>query len=229
MIAALKALGKKCHLILANGAFRPPTNDENKAMRTELRSIVDLHDRLGSGNHFAHNKFVVCCDSRGTPRRVLFGSTNWTMTGLCQANNGIIVDSPDLAADFLAEWNLLKSAGNAYPPTLATANSTSKSFNIDGGRSRRRNAKQPKEKAGQEIEQEIQQEIQQEIEGKKSRCKKENADEKETAGEEKSGQKINQEIRRSPQRNSTDAGVRRSRCSVSESAVGVSRWPRALS
>lgn len=135
LIAALKALGKKCHLILANGAFKKPTNDENKAVRAELRSIVDLHDRLVSGNHFAHNKFVVCCDSGGKPQRVLSGSTNWTKTGLCtQANNGIIVNDPGLAADFLNEWNLLKSAGNAYPPTLATANSTSKSFNIDGGR-----------------------------------------------------------------------------------------------
>jgi phosphatidylserine/phosphatidylglycerophosphate/cardiolipin synthase-like enzyme len=135
LIAALKALGKKCHLILANGAFKPPANDENKAVRAELRSIVDLHDRIVSGNHFAHNKFVVFCDSKGTAQRVLSGSTNWTMTGLCtQANNGIIVDSPDLAADFLAEWNLLKSAGNAYPPSLAKTNSTSKSFNVDGGR-----------------------------------------------------------------------------------------------
>jgi phosphatidylserine/phosphatidylglycerophosphate/cardiolipin synthase-like enzyme len=135
LIAALKALGKKCHLLLSNGAFKKPSNDENKAVRAELRSIVDLHDRLVSGNHFAHNKFVVFCDSKGTPQRVLSGSTNWTMTGLCtQANNGIIVDSPDLAADFLAEWKLLESAGNAYPPSLAKANSASKSFDVDGGR-----------------------------------------------------------------------------------------------
>jgi hypothetical protein len=135
LVAALKALGKNCHLVLANGAFKPPTNDENKAIRAELRSIVDLHDRLVTGNHFAHNKFVVFCDSSGTPQRVLSGSTNWTMTGLCtQANNGVIVDDPDLAADFLNEWNLLKNAGNDYPPGLATANSQAKTFNVDGGR-----------------------------------------------------------------------------------------------
>jgi phosphatidylserine/phosphatidylglycerophosphate/cardiolipin synthase-like enzyme len=135
LIGALKALGKKCHLILANGAFKPPTNDENKDIRGQLHNIVDLHDRIVTGNHFAHNKFVVFCDSSGKPQHVLSGSTNWTMTGLCtQANNGVIVDDPDLAADFLNEWNLLKDAGNAYPPSLATANSTSKSFNVDGGR-----------------------------------------------------------------------------------------------
>jgi phosphatidylserine/phosphatidylglycerophosphate/cardiolipin synthase-like enzyme len=135
LIDALKAFGKKCHLILANGAFKPPTNDENKTVRAALRDVVDLHDRLVSSKHFAHNKFVVCCDSKGKPQRVLSGSTNWTMTGLCtQANNGIIVSDPDLAADFLNEWNLLESAGNAYPSTLAKANSTSKTFNVDGNR-----------------------------------------------------------------------------------------------
>jgi hypothetical protein len=52
---ALKALGKKCHLILANGAFsKKNDNDENKAVRAELRSIVDLHDRLVPEGHFAH-------------------------------------------------------------------------------------------------------------------------------------------------------------------------------
>jgi len=135
LIGALKTLGKKCHLILANGAFKPPTNDENKDIRGQLRNVVDLHDRLVTGRHFAHNKFVVFCDASGKPQQVLSGSTNWTMTGLCtQANNSVIVDDPDLAADFLNEWNLLKDAGNAYPPSLETANSTSRSFNVDGGR-----------------------------------------------------------------------------------------------
>ena len=123
--AALKALGKKCHLILANGAFsKKNDNDENKAVRAEMKSVVDLYDRLVPEGHFAHNKFLVCCDSTGKPQRVLSGSTNWTMTGLCtQANNGIIVNDQKLAQDFLDEWNLLKQAKNSYPPTLATANS----------------------------------------------------------------------------------------------------------
>jgi phosphatidylserine/phosphatidylglycerophosphate/cardiolipin synthase-like enzyme len=134
LIPELEALGKKCHLILANGAFKPPTNDENKDVRAKLRSIVDLHDRLVPQGHFAHNKFVVVCDSAGKPQRVLSGSTNWTMTGLCtQANNGIIVDDPPLAAFFLKEWNLLKDAGNAYPASLMQANSKVNSFNVDGG------------------------------------------------------------------------------------------------
>ncbi len=134
LIPKLEALGQKCHLILANGAFKPPTNDENAKVRAQLHGKVDLHNRMVPKGHFAHNKFVVVCDSAGKPQSVLSGSTNWTITGLCtQANNGIIVNDPDVAADFVAEWNLLKAAGNAYPPSLASANAQSKSFNLDGG------------------------------------------------------------------------------------------------
>jgi phosphatidylserine/phosphatidylglycerophosphate/cardiolipin synthase-like enzyme len=66
---------------------------------------------------------------------VLTGSTNWTMTGLCtQANNGLIVDDPDVAKYFLDEWNQIKNAGNGYPASFAQFNSTtSKTFPLDGG------------------------------------------------------------------------------------------------
>src|ERR1700733_8126015 len=135
--AALKALGKKCHLILANGAFsKKNDNDENKAVRAEMRSVVDLYNRLVPAGHFAHNKFLVCCDSAGKPQRVLSGSTNWTMTGLCtQANNGIIVNDAKLAQYFLDEWNLQKNAKDASPPSLAKTNgeTTANVFNVDGG------------------------------------------------------------------------------------------------
>jgi phosphatidylserine/phosphatidylglycerophosphate/cardiolipin synthase-like enzyme len=134
LIPALVALGQKCHLILANGAFNSKKPDENSVVRAQLHGKVDLHDRLVPNGHFAHNKFVVACDSSGSPQRVLSGSTNWTKTGLCtQANNGIIVNDPDLGAHFIDQWNLLKAAGNAYPPSLMKANATSKSFNVDGG------------------------------------------------------------------------------------------------
>lgn len=134
LLAALTAFGPKCHLILANGAFQPPDNDENKKVRAQLRGKIDLHDRLVPSGHFAHNKFVVFCDAGGTPQSVLTGSTNWTMTGLCtQANNGLIIDDPNVARYFLDEWNEIKSAGSAYPATFAAFNSTSKAFPLDGG------------------------------------------------------------------------------------------------
>ena len=134
LIPRLAALGQKCHLILANGAFNSKKPDENSTVRAQLRGKVDLHDRLVGQGHFAHNKFVVACDSAGKPQRVLSGSTNWTMTGLCtQANNGIVVDDPNLGAFFINQWNLLKAAGSAYPQSLMAANSKSQSFAVDGG------------------------------------------------------------------------------------------------
>lgn len=139
LLAAMKALGTKCHLILANGAFsKKNDNDENKAVRAELKNVVDLHNRLVSQGHFAHNKFVVFCDAAGEPQTVLSGSTNWTVTGLCtQANNGIIVNDAKLAKYFLDEWNLLKDAGNGYPAPLAANNGGAlakgiNQFKVDG-------------------------------------------------------------------------------------------------
>ena len=46
LIPRLEAFGQKCHLILANGAFKPPTNDENAKVRAQLHGKIDLHDRL---------------------------------------------------------------------------------------------------------------------------------------------------------------------------------------
>jgi phosphatidylserine/phosphatidylglycerophosphate/cardiolipin synthase-like enzyme len=133
LLQAIKSLGKRCHLILANGAFKPPANDENRAVRGQLRGAVDLSNRMVSQGHFAHNKFVVFCDAAGKPHSVLSGSTNWTMTGLCtQANNAILINDAKLAQDFLDQWTLLKKAGNTYPKTLAATNSQARSFTIDG-------------------------------------------------------------------------------------------------
>src|SRR2546426_8245181 len=136
LIPALEAFGKNCNLILANGAFKsntPPDNDENQAIRAQLKTKITLIDRIVTLGHFGHNKFVVFCDSAGKPQRVLTGSTNWTTSGLCtQANNGLIIDDAEVAADFLAAWNRLKEAGNEYTPALVTGNSTAKTFQVDG-------------------------------------------------------------------------------------------------
>jgi phosphatidylserine/phosphatidylglycerophosphate/cardiolipin synthase-like enzyme len=127
LLAALQAYGKRCNLLLGSGAFKSGEPDENAAVRQQLRAAgkINLYDRLVSGKHFAHNKFVVFCDSQGKPQRLWTGSTNWTVTGLCtQVNNGILVDSPDLAAAYLKRWNTLKAAGNGYPPEVAQEGST---------------------------------------------------------------------------------------------------------
>jgi phosphatidylserine/phosphatidylglycerophosphate/cardiolipin synthase-like enzyme len=98
-----------------------------------LKSKVTVIDRMVTGSHFAHNKFIVFCDSTGKPQQVLTGSTNWTFTGLCtQANNGLIINDAGVAQDFLDAWSRLKAAGNAYPPALIQGNSSAKTHQVDG-------------------------------------------------------------------------------------------------
>ena len=133
LIDALVEFGQDCNLILANGAFKPPANDENKAVRAQLKSKIQVYDRIVTSGHFAHNKVVVVCDSNSKPLRVLSGSTNWTSSGLCtQANNGLIIDDPAVAQDYLDAWNRIRAAGNGFPQDLITANSTAKTFQVDG-------------------------------------------------------------------------------------------------
>jgi phosphatidylserine/phosphatidylglycerophosphate/cardiolipin synthase-like enzyme len=133
LIDALVEFGEDCNLILANGAFKPPDNDENKDVRAKLKSKIRVYDRIVSSGHFAHNKVIVICDSDGNPLRVLTGSTNWTSSGLCtQANNALIIDDPAVARDYLDAWNRIHAAGNAFPPNLIAANSTAKTFQVDG-------------------------------------------------------------------------------------------------
>jgi phosphatidylserine/phosphatidylglycerophosphate/cardiolipin synthase-like enzyme len=133
LIDRLVALGKDANVILANGAFKPPSNDENAGVRGALRGKITLYDRIVKTPHFGHNKFVVFCDAAGKPQRVLTGSTNWTSSGLStQANNGLVIDDPAVAQDFLDAWNRIRAAGNDYPPSLVTANSTAQTFQVDG-------------------------------------------------------------------------------------------------
>jgi len=133
LIAGLVAFGQDCNLVLANGAFKPPDNDENKDIRAQLKSKIRVYDRIVTTPHFGHNKFVVFCDSEGKPQKVLTGSTNWAFSGLCtQANNGLIIDDAGVAQDYLDAWNRIHAAGNSYPPTLAAANSISHTHQVDG-------------------------------------------------------------------------------------------------
>ena len=135
LLAAFKKLGSKVNLILGNGAFKPPSIDENEVVRKDLKdnTKINVFDRLVTSGHFAHNKFLVICDKSGTPVKVVTGSTNWTMTGLCtQANNALIIDDPAVAMCFRKQWDLLKAAGNGFPPSLVSANSVQKTFTVDG-------------------------------------------------------------------------------------------------
>ena len=81
----------------------------NHEVREQLHDEkIDVTDRMFKTGHIGHNKFVVYVKNN-VAKALLCGSTNWTPTGLCaQSNNSIIIESPDLAAEYLAYWKWLK-------------------------------------------------------------------------------------------------------------------------
>lgn len=121
---ALAKLGKRAHVVLANGSVKKKGEDQNAPARKRLKTKIDLHDRMVSPRALGHNKFLVVCDAKGKPRWVWTGSQNWTQTGLCtQANNSVLIDDPKLAAEYRAQWELLKAAAATTPTSLKQSDS----------------------------------------------------------------------------------------------------------
>ncbi len=128
---ALAKFGERAHVVLANGSVKKKGQDQNSEAREELTTKVDLHDRMIAPRALGHNKFLVICDKRKTPRWVWTGSQNWTMTGLCtQANNSVLIDDVELAAEYRAQWDLLRDAGDGTPAPLKASNSKARGFSI---------------------------------------------------------------------------------------------------
>ncbi len=120
------------HIILANTG----TDDaENSPARQALHEAgADITDRMVPNQHIAHNKFAILTASDGTPRAVWTGSTNWTDTGLCaQSNNGILIESADLAVYYMDYWNRLKNDDSAQGPDFRATNNQEHDVKADGG------------------------------------------------------------------------------------------------
>jgi phosphatidylserine/phosphatidylglycerophosphate/cardiolipin synthase-like enzyme len=114
LIGHLTALSKKVHIVLSNAGEDTEEgsgdgDSTNADARRDLHERkLDVTDRMLKKGQIGHNKFVVYVDKKG-PQAVLSGSTNWTPTGLCaQSNNAILIESPELAKEYLAYWKLLK-------------------------------------------------------------------------------------------------------------------------
>ena len=122
--AALEKIGQRAHVILANGSVKKKGEDQNSEARKRLKEKIQLHNRMVSPRALGHNKFLVICDQDGKPRWVWTGSQNWTKTGLCtQANNSVLIDDPQLAAEYKAQWTRLKDAADGTPDDLKQSNS----------------------------------------------------------------------------------------------------------
>lgn len=121
VIEAFKAFGARAHVLIGNGSSTSPT------AASELTSAgVNVYhrdlSRRGASSPSVHNKFIVEVESGG-PTRVLTGSTNLTVTGLCtQLNNVLIVERPITAERFLDQWNKLQTAGDDMTPALKSDN-----------------------------------------------------------------------------------------------------------
>lgn len=123
LLDALKSLGKKANVILANGAHKKKGDDENKAVRNALKKTINIFNRMVPTGRLAHNKFLVLCDKNNKPVKAWTGSTNWSMTGLCtQANNGILFCDTEMANFYFDQWKQLKAAKNDFTKTLEASN-----------------------------------------------------------------------------------------------------------
>ncbi|HEX6751123.1 MAG TPA: phospholipase D-like domain-containing protein [Longimicrobium sp.] len=129
--SALERLGKRAHVVLANGSVKEQGADQNQKARQRLAKKIDLHDRMISPRALGHNKFLVICDAGNKPRWVWTGSQNWTRTGLCtQANNSVLIDDSGLAKEYLDQWHRLQQAGNESPDGLKNSNSKSRDHKV---------------------------------------------------------------------------------------------------
>ncbi|HEY2558661.1 MAG TPA: phospholipase D-like domain-containing protein [Caldimonas sp.] len=149
LIGALEKVGKRLHLVLSNpsasdGQSASAITDGNAASRQRLaKTAGQLIDRMLPDGQIGHNKFVVHVDAHGKPAAVLFGSTNWTSTGLCgQTNNTIVCDDAKLARRYHEYWKQLARdtvAAAGDPKALQRAalrswDATSKSFALAGAK-----------------------------------------------------------------------------------------------
>ncbi|PWT77619.1 MAG: hypothetical protein C5B58_16495 [Acidobacteria bacterium] len=147
LIQKLEGLGNRLKIVLSNSVVTNPDtkkkSDGNQDARDRLAKTTgkNLWNRMMPPNHIGHNKFLVYSNKSG-PQAVLFGSTNWTPTGLCaQTNNTLVIEDPELASRYLDYWNKLVAdtkaskgvAKTLQGPALRKWDGISKSFKTDGG------------------------------------------------------------------------------------------------
>jgi phosphatidylserine/phosphatidylglycerophosphate/cardiolipin synthase-like enzyme len=123
LIAGLQSFGSRAHVLIGNGSSTgADTANELVA------ASVDVHHRdlshSGKSSPSVHNKFVVEVEPGApTASRVLTGSTNWTVTGLCtQLNNVLIMERPATAERFRNQWTTLVDAGDDMTDAIVRGN-----------------------------------------------------------------------------------------------------------
>ncbi len=146
LVSCLEHLGKKLEIVLSNSAVTDAKtkkkSDGNAASRLRIgKTAAHEWNRIMPSNHIGHNKFLVYVDGKGKAQAVLFGSTNWTSTGLCaQTNNTLVIEDAKLATRYWNYWKQLSAdtkaakgvAKDLQAAALRTWDATSKQFSVDG-------------------------------------------------------------------------------------------------
>lgn len=120
-------LGPRAHIVLSNGSASAKEADPNREARTAVHAAgCNVVDRMTASaddrGNLGHNKFILV-EEAGVPVRVWTGSTNLTPTGLfTQVNNAVLIESTDLATQYLAQWKRLHDAGSEVPSSLKKTN-----------------------------------------------------------------------------------------------------------
>ncbi len=120
-------LGRRAHIVLSNGSASEKEPDVNETGREAVHAagcvVIDRMTSTPKGvGDLGHNKFIVVVED-GKPTKVLTGSTNLTPTGLfTQINNSVLIDSPELAQQYLDQWHRLANAQSDAPSTLKKSN-----------------------------------------------------------------------------------------------------------
>ena len=119
LVPLLGKAGTKLSIVLSNamqqevrpvGAPKVEVDGNQDARDRLTKTASAMFNRLLPNNQIGHNKLVVYVDKTGHPRAVLFGSTNWTPTGLCaQTNNTVVLDNAKVAQRYLDYWKQLKA------------------------------------------------------------------------------------------------------------------------
>lgn len=126
VIQLLIDIGDRAHVILSNGSNK--SGDGNKKAAEALDGKIDLSRRMLKSKGLGHNKFAMIY-KQDKPLKLLTGSTNWAMTGLCtQVNNMLTLDagSPDndaILKQYGDQWDALLAAKNDFPKDLKNDNS----------------------------------------------------------------------------------------------------------
>lgn len=116
----LGELGPRADLLVDKRWF------DSDAVKPLLSRGVRVQAAVQQRGGLFHHYFAVACDASGAPERVWIGGASWTTVGLLlQPVSALLVDSRELAAVFLEQWQRMRAGavGLSRGPTIVPVGS----------------------------------------------------------------------------------------------------------